>query len=283
MTDTKTLSAASHKASSSGAPPPAYDAAVGSSSSSSSPPAPFQTNFASLSLHMSDRLRLVQFPDDDVAAVRAVIRQVWREGIQAERPYSVSHEFKLRGRPWSGSGTGPYAVPAIVLVRELFACLYARGWIMTASTDISRKEFDKDTLIFRRGGPLLPPVSWMAVSFKQGDKMRLLGAPPGLVAAVGDVLASMRLLQARTEKDAAMGQYEFKLYGYPWSATGEETMRTRLLVLRLVEVLERHGWSLYASIDQNSGPSGDSSYSETDCWYCVKSSDWTPGSIIIHR
>ncbi len=277
MTDTKT---APPTAASSTAPPPAYDATVGSSSSSAA--TPFQTSFASLSLHMSDRLRLVQFPPDDVSAVRDVLRGVWRDGIQAERPYSVSHEFKLRGRPWSGSGTGSYAVPAMVLMREVFARLYARGWVLTASTDISRKEYDKDTLIFRRqgGDGVLPPASWMAVSFKQGDKIRLLGAPPDLVEAMAAMLAQMRLLQVQTVKPQ---QHEFKLYGYPWSASGEATMHARLLILRMVEVLERHGWSLYASIDQNNGPGGDSSYSETDCWYCVKSSDWTPGSIILHR
>ncbi|OAA59330.1 hypothetical protein ISF_06265 [Cordyceps fumosorosea ARSEF 2679] len=278
MADTKT-SFTSPKDS---APPPAYDATAGSSSTAAD--ALFQTSFASLSLHMTDRIRLVQFGADDVAAVRGAIRQSWPDGIQAERPYSVSHEFKLRGRPWSGSGTGSYAVPAITLMRDLFACLYARGWILTASTDVSRKELDKDTLIFRRqGGGPPPPASWMAISFKQGDKIRLLGASSELIAALRALLTGMRLLQAQAVKDAARSQYEFKLYGHPWHASGEETMVARLLILRFVEILERHGWSLYASIDQNSGPSGDSSYSETDCWYCVKSSDWTPGSVILHR
>lgn len=281
MADSKAASASQQTQA--GAPPPAYNASVGSSAAAATTTTPFQTSFASLSLHMSDRIRLVQFPPDDIAAVRAVLRSAWREGLQAERPYSVSYEFKLRGRPWSGSGTGSYAVPAILLMRDVFACLYARGWIMTASTDISRKELDKDTLIFRRQGAAPPPASWMALSFKQGDKIRLLGAPPDLLDAMAAMFTGMRLLQARTVKDAARGQHEFKLSGYPWAASGEATMHARLLILRMVEVLERHGWSLYASIDQNSGPSGDSHYSETDCWYCVKSSDWTPGSIILHR
>lgn len=124
----------------------------------------------------------------------------------------------------------------------------------------------------RRGWP---------VTFKQGDKIRLLGAPPDLVDAMAAMLAGMCLLQARTAK--APQQHELKLHGYPRSASGEATMHARLLILRMVEVLERHGWSLYASIDQKNGPGGDGSYSETDCWYCVKSSDWTPGSIILHR
>ncbi|KAJ2968741.1 hypothetical protein NQ176_g9032 [Zarea fungicola] len=282
MADTKSQPPSS--ASTTKAPPPTYNAAVASSSVANSAVQPFRTTFGSLSLHMSDRLRFVQFDKEDLLAVRAVIIRVWRDGIQAERNYSVSYEFKLRGNPWSGSGTGTYAVPALILMREIFACLYSRGWIMTASTDISRKKFDKDTLIFRRqGGGPPPPASWMAISFKNGDKIRMLGAPDDLLDSMARMLTSMRLLQSRSAKDAAKGQYEFKVHGYPWSASGEETMQTRLLILKMVEVLEMHGWSLYASIDQNNGPSGDSSYSETDSWYCVKSSDWTPGSIIFHR
>lgn len=276
MADTKTLPSTQTKTS---APPPAYDA----NTSSSAVPQPFRTAFGSLSLHMSDRLRLMHFDNDDLAAVRAVLLRAWSWGIQAERPYSCSYEFKLRGSPWSGSGTGPYAVPAQILMRELFACLYARGWIMTASTDISRKEYDKDMLIFRRQAVPPPPASWMAMSFKNGDKIRLLGAPQQLAHAMAGMLASMRALQAQSVKNAAAGQFEFKLHGYPWQASGEATMQARLLILRMMEVLEQHGWSLYASIDQNNGPSGDSGYTETDAWYCVKSSDWTPGSIILHR
>ncbi|KAK2590596.1 hypothetical protein QQS21_011719 [Conoideocrella luteorostrata] len=253
-------------------PPPGY-----------SPDETFRTSFGSLSLHMSDRIRVIQFPSEDVDAIRATILRCWVKGIQAERPYSVSREFKLRGNPWIGVGTGPDAVPAQILMRELFACLYERGWIMTASTDISRKKGDKDTLIFRKQPVPPPKAEWMAISFKAGDRLRFLGAPRDLTSAFSGLLASLRLLQRESDKSTAANHHEFKLHGYPWAATGEETMTTRLLILRLVELLELHGWSLYASIDQNNGPAGDSKLSETDCWYCVKSTDWVPGSFIIHR
>lgn len=256
-------------------------------SSSSQPPAysspAFRTTFGSVSLHMSDRIRFVQLPPEDIAVIKNTIQRSWAWGIQAERPYSVSYEFKLRGSPWSGSGTGSYAVPALILMREVFASLYSMGWIMTASTDISRKKFDKDTLIFRKQPVPPPAATWTAISFKTGDKLRFLGAPPELIAAFSTLLKNMKLLQSEAVKDPRLQYHEFKLYGYPWAATGEETMKTRVLILKLVELLELHGWSLYASIDQNSGPSGDSNYSETDSWYCVKSSDWRPGSIILHR
>ncbi|KXN69557.1 hypothetical protein CONCODRAFT_7968 [Conidiobolus coronatus NRRL 28638] len=135
-----------------GLTPPAYNSSF------------FRTAFGLVSLHMSDRIRFVQFSEEDINVIRTTIQRFWAKGIQEERSYSVS--------------------------------------------------------------------------------------------------------------------YEFKLYGYPWSATGEETMKTRMLILKLVELLELHGWSLYASIDQNSGPAGDSTYSEVDSWYCVKSTSWNPRSIV---
>ena len=41
---------------------------------------------------------------------------------------------------------------------------------------------------------------------------------------------------------------------------GSETVTTRLLLLGLVEILEAHGFSVYASIDQNMGVSHVSAY-----------------------
>ena len=49
-------------------------------------------------------------------------------------------------------------------------------------------------------------------------------------------------------------------------------MVVKLLLLKLVETLERQGWSLYASVDQNAasvGPSG-----KTDSWYCSRKKGW---------
>lgn len=244
--------------------PPAYNSSF------------FRTAFGLVSLHMSDRIRFVQFSEEDINVIRTTIQRFWAKGIQEERPYSVSYEFKLRGNPWSGSGTGSEAVPALILMREVLACMYQQGWLMTASTDVSRKKYDKDTLIFRKQLAPPPPASWIAISFKMDDKLRFLGAPQEFLLAFSTILKSMGLHQSESMKDKTINYHEFKLYGYPWSATGEETMRTRMLILKLVELLELHGWSLYASIDQNSGPAGDSTYSEVDSWYCVKSTSWNP-------
>lgn len=134
----------------------------------------FQTSFATMSLHMSDRIRLLQFPDTEVDAIRHIIKSKWRKGLQAERPYATSEEFKLYGNPWYGQSSD--AIPARVLMREIFAYLYSVGWILHASTDISKKERDKDTLVFRKQQYPPPESEWISISFNQSDRMRLIGA-----------------------------------------------------------------------------------------------------------
>ncbi|KAH8819135.1 hypothetical protein F5884DRAFT_3826 [Xylogone sp. PMI_703] len=239
---------------------------------------PFRTSFASISLHRSDRLRLLQFPQQDIDALRNVIKTSWHRGIQAEQQYAMSHEFKLLGNPWWGQTSD--AIPARILMRSIFAYLYSVGWILHCSTDVSKKVCDKDTLLFRKQQSPPPPSEWISISFNHYDRLRLIGADPVLIAAFKTLLSSIRPLQDEGWKDKARNAFEFKIKGYPWLATGEETMSTRLLVLKMLETLEQHGWSLYASIDQNEA-SEDSS--ETDSWYCVRQKGWVEGSAVFHR
>jgi hypothetical protein len=247
---------------------------------SSSSTSAFQSQFASISLHQSDRIRFLQFPAEHTAAIRSVVARNWPFGIQAERPYGGSHEIKLRGNPWSGQGSD--AIPARIMMRELFAYLFSVGWIIHQTVDLSKKKFDKDTIVFRKQPTAPPSSSWIALSFNQADRLRLIGASTELIAAFRTMLLGMKMHQSSGWKDQAMNAWEFKINGYPWMPSGEETMTMRLLVLRMLETLEKNGWSLYVSVDQNNGPS-NSDTNETDSWYCVRAHDWVPGNPVFHR
>jgi hypothetical protein len=54
-------------------------------------------------------------------------------------------------------------------------CMATQGWHLAASTDLSKKSWDKDTLFFRAG----PPVQRMffSVSFNEYDKIRIIDPP----------------------------------------------------------------------------------------------------------
>jgi hypothetical protein len=221
---------------------------------------------------------MIQFPPEDVSAIRGIIQQSWGKGIQNERIYGSSYEFKLYGNPWHGQSSD--AIPSRIVMREIFAHLFSQGWILHLNTDVSKSKFDKDSLIFRKQQSPPPASEWIAISFNQADRLRFIGAPQALLADVQMMLKEMRLLQAEDWKDSRLGAWEYKLNGYPWHATGEETMTTRMLLLRLLETLESRGWSVYASIDQNTA---SENRSETDSWYIVRDKSWVEGSVIFHR
>jgi len=220
---------------------------------------------------------MMQFPPEDISAIRDIIKRSWSKGLQAQGPYSASYEFKLYGNPWHGQGSD--AIPARIIMREILSYLFSQGWILHVNTDVSKSEFDTDSLIFRKQQSSPPSSEWVAISFNQNDRLRLIGAPQGLLADVRVLLKEMKLLQAENWKDRNLDAWEYKLHGRPWFATGEDTIKTRVLLLRLLETLERKGWSVYASIDQSTRGAG----LETDSWYIIRDKAWVEGAAVFHR
>lgn len=77
------------------------------------------------------------------------------------------------------------------------------------STDISKKQNDKDSLIFQLGTPP-EPTSFFAVSFNEFDKLRVISAPINLIAAVRQTLGQSEI--QREEWMYSKPAYQFKLY-----------------------------------------------------------------------
>jgi len=103
--------------------------------------------------------------------------------------------------------------------------------------------------------------------------MYLLAAPPDLCSALIKALGAM----VQRHQDVK-GALEIKLFGSPWLPHGEEAVTTRVIALTLLEVLEKHGYSLYASIDQDNGHEGR----ETDTWHCCRLKGWQSGMPVYH-
>ncbi|KAM5472041.1 hypothetical protein MferCBS49748_001489 [Microsporum ferrugineum] len=100
------------------------------------PGAESRTSFACLSMHMTDRIRLMRFPAHMVPQIIEMVRTSWPKGINAPREYGQSLEIKLNGNPWSPHSWGESKVDARRLVTRLLDGLYLRGWIIKASVDI---------------------------------------------------------------------------------------------------------------------------------------------------
>jgi hypothetical protein len=187
--------------------------------------------------------------------VREVIIAHWPRGIVSERTYASSHEFKLSGLPWQ-CHVGD-SVTSRRLVTRVLEALYNLGWIINVTAKVSHGLSDLDTLLFQYGThshrhPDLQgqiQYEWITVGFSTSDRLCLIDAPLDLIKTV------MQTLGDSVESDLGytyLGGYELKLNGTPWRATGEATMRTRQLALKVLEALRDHGWSVYASVDQKS-------------------------------
>lgn len=248
-------------------PAPAYTSAA-----SHQAPPPFQTHFASMSMHSSDDLRFLRFPPEVVDQCRNTVLSVWRRGIQKEGMYGNSHEFKLSGYPWLSTGSD--AMDARRLLPALLGTLHSMGWVLSLNTDVSKSPNDKDTLLFRYQSPAPAPRDWCSISFSRSDRMRLIDISPEVCQAL-----PARLGQEWVSKvnQYSPGIQEIKFHGYPWSTGGKRTMQVRELLLTMLGVLEEEGWTVYASIDQNAS-GGDQGSSETDTVSPMPNSVWT-GSI----
>lgn len=98
-------------------------------------------SYFTVSLNSHDLLRLIGVPEGLVSAVRTTLQTFWSRGIQEERAYATSWQFKLRGNPWWASGDE--AVDSRFLVLKILEALQAYGWSVAASIDCSRKDSDK--------------------------------------------------------------------------------------------------------------------------------------------
>ncbi|KAL2384026.1 hypothetical protein RJZ90_002268 [Blastomyces dermatitidis] len=254
----------------------------------------FRTNFASVSLHMTDRIRFLGFSSADVTRIYEIIQGCWPKGIQVRmfsskptpstpskpeigmlstREYGPSDEIRLRGNPWRPSAWfEDEKTAARRLVCGLLRGLYDMGWVLKSSVDVLKKEGNKGS------APLLPPPprsNWLCISFNKSDLLQLIDAPEPLcqamVNALGDKVQRTQFLES---------SFEIKFHGYPWKASGTETVETRLILLNVLDCLEQFGFTLYASINQDTNQSEQKT--EADTWFCQKQTNWAPGAPIYH-
>ncbi len=91
----------------------------------------------------------------------------------------------------------------------ILSALHHHGWYLLTSTDVSKKQQDKDSIIFQLGVPP-PATSFFSVSFNEWDKLRLIGAPPELIPEVHQAIGTSEI--QREEWVYNQNAYQFKLY-----------------------------------------------------------------------
>lgn len=203
-----------------------------------------------ITMNMGDRLRLLACPPEIIPLIRESIQTSWGK-VQDERPYNGSHEFKLKGYPWYGQGDD--AVSSRRLLASILTVMARNGWNLLQSTDVSKKEGDKDSLFFERG-VVDPDASLFAVSFNMGDRIRIIDAP-GFLPYIKEAVNTMWSRGIQNEREYH-GSTELKLAGNPWYPTGDEAVHSKLLLAQIIANFRSVGYKLYASVDISYGTDG---------------------------
>lgn len=131
---------ASEKPTDRGPPPPPDPLGRPDPKATDAPPR-YQPPFAAIALTLTDRIRLLNFPEPDVRAAQDLVARAWEQGIQNVREEGRVTEIKLRGNPWFDRYGGDDG--ARRLIKELLGGLFERGWVAQAPVDLSRGEGEK--------------------------------------------------------------------------------------------------------------------------------------------
>ncbi|KAF5023541.1 hypothetical protein F66182_4408 [Fusarium sp. NRRL 66182] len=221
--------------SSSSAAPPSFNEAI-----QSAPPPLFKSRFATISREGYDRIILINFSEAEIAAIHEAVRTNWQRGIDRVQPRGSSREIKLKGRPWTHTKNGDE--PAILLTLRMMEALYGLGWVLYSAIEVTKKIATKDSLVFRKQDHTPQPCDWITVSFHSGDKLKILNSPPADL--VNDIVGAFVAHLQRYELTPERAKLKFK--GWPWSPGSQEAVNTQVKLLSLLEVLEQHGFTLYA-------------------------------------
>ncbi|KAF5625029.1 hypothetical protein F52700_9404 [Fusarium sp. NRRL 52700] len=238
----------------------------------SSPPI-FQTQFACMTFNMFDRIRLINFTEAEVSGIKEVVASHWSAGLSHVQPYGESMEFRLRGRPWLHRSGGNDDSRRLML--RILERLFDMGWVLQGAMEITLKSESKDSLIFRKQDPIPPPCDWICISFDNSDKIKIVNSPP---KDLTDAILQTFGHDVR-RKEITSDRVKVHLANMPWNPSGTDTVKTRIILLKLIETLERCGFTIYATL----GSKGEDEEGAQDLLVCQRVKGWIPGAPIWHR
>ncbi|KAK9708028.1 hypothetical protein K7432_009869 [Basidiobolus ranarum] len=86
------------------------------------------------------------------------------------------------------------------------------------------------------------------ISLNQSDKIRLIGTPKDMRMSFRDMLKDSWGRGIQDEREY-YEQPEFKLNGNPWYGQGDDSVPSRLLLVRMLRYMEQQGWRYLGAVD----------------------------------
>ena len=206
---------------------------------------PLQNAFASISINGTDKIQLVDFPDNFKQVVLDAVKNNWSKGIKNIRTVKEMLVVKLKGRPWNYNPND--VIRSKDLLKRLINELLSHHWVLYGSTNLRG---NADTLIFKYDPNIENrdpfKIGFILTSYFY-DRLCLHDAPPEVIDAVRATLRDEDeggILRERQK----FTRYEFKMSGYPWCGCFSSSVSSRYLLCKIFERLVAIGWRVQLGI-----------------------------------
>ena len=177
-----------------------------------------------------------------VEAVMAVVSVEDYTLLESEHELLLTSKMKLAGCSWTATGEQAVAVRRMVLA----IIRVARSHKYELVTNLNTKG-TTDSLLFQHKSSLLnSPEDMFIMSLNRNDRLRIIGAPAYIETEAEEVVAEHWGVQGAAPY---AGSFELKLYGTPWWADGEDTVKARHVIGQLIARFKSLGWEVGATVD----------------------------------
>ncbi|XP_063728460.1 uncharacterized protein LOC134856018, partial [Symsagittifera roscoffensis] len=199
-----------------------------------------------------DQLNVFNADEQLVGQIRSCIMYNWPKGIQRESRVSDVITFKLKGNPFwpQSSDHAQFVHFACILLKELSRS----GYIKIMSSDVNWYCSLSAWFFYKSPTTVANDIEFCAIDMWGWDKLKFFNLPPEINEAMKYVVFEnwKGVQQARVEDNI----FTMKLKGFPWqNPGGEDGVRNRLLVMKMIQVMANYGWTLYSAtnIDAQTG------------------------------
>lgn len=220
---------------------------------------PLQTFVICLSLNSTDKIRVLA-PENLIPPLRQAICKRWSKGIQDERQYDKSFEFKLKGNPWTDwahDSREAFEIPC--LITDLFQALYREGWNYTCAINSGKSDYSLNALYFHYVPVDIKNDGFFSLTLNKTDRIRLFDLPNELLKNLISIMNEF-WPKGIQEQGLKSNCYEFKLKGNPWWSDAEEAVESRKLLSNLFQLFSVNGWKMYGSCDLTKSSSKKSTF-----------------------
>ena len=191
-----------------------------------------------------DQLHVFNADDHIVNEIRTCLAYNWPKGIQKETRVSDAFIFKLKGQPFWPQSTdhAQFVLFSCVLLKQLSQS----GYIKIMSSDINWYNSLSAWFFYKSPTTVANDIEFCAVDLWGWDKLKFFNTPPEINEALKyTVYENWRGIQ---RSDLEHGLFTVKLKGFPWqSPSGEDGIRNRILIMKMVQVMANYGWTLYSA------------------------------------